>query len=494
MAGEKILIVDDSPANIDFLRDSLLSPRGYATLSAPNGEEALRLALEEQPDLILLDVQMPKMDGIQVLEALRSKGRQIPTILITAHGSENVAVQALRLGVRDYFPKPFKVEEILEAVDRALIEARLRREKDELAKRIELVNVQLGHRVAELRVLYGISKAVASVLDLGQLLTRIVEASRYVTRAQEASLFLQDEEKEDIRLRATQGPEDARSRQVDEIIHDAIAGDVIASGRPLTVASRRSKETEQLVLTLAVPLSLRGRTIGALCVYRKQTAGRPTEDDRYLLSTLADHAAIAIENARLYEAAQRELIQRKQAEEAITQLAYHDPLTGLPNRMLFSDRLKVAVAQARRHGDKLALMMLDLDHFKDVNDTLGHAIGDKLLRAVGERLLVVLRESDTVCRMGGDEFLLLLGEMKKEDYAPRVAERVLETIRKPFVIEQHSLRVTTSIGFALYPDDGLDEETLVRQADLAMYQAKERGRDNYQRYRQQDEHAQHISH
>jgi len=483
--AEKILIVDDDPRNVEFLRDSLLAPRGYATLSAGDGQDALRLALEEDPDLILLDLQMPKMDGFEVLEALRENGRQVPTILLTAHGSEHVAVQAFRLGVRDYFAKPFKAQEVLAAVDRSLTEARLRREKEELAERIRAVNRQLGQRFKELGILYRISKAVTSVLDLDQLLITVVEAARYVTGAREVSLCLSDEEKGETLLRATQGPNDSRARQVNKEANDVVVRRVITSGRPVTIADHQAGQARQVLSTVAVPLSYRARTIGALCAYGKQNAGAFTDNDTYLLSALADHAAIAIENARLYEAAQSELKQRREAEELITQLAYHDSLTGLPNRMLFSDRLKVALAQCRRHKDRLAVMMLDLDHFKSVNDTLGHAIGDKLLQAVGERLLQALRESDTVCRLGGDEFLLLLGEMSKPECAEKVADRVMQTIREPFLLEEHLLRITTSIGIAIYPDDGQDEDALVRRADLAMYSAKERGRDNYQRYSSQ---------
>ena len=188
MAQETILIVDDDLRNVEFLKDSLLEPSGYATLCATNGEEALRLALTEEPDLILLDLQMPRMDGFEVLHELKRQGGDIPAILITAHGSESVAVQAFRLGVKDYFPKPFKVTEIMEAVEGALAEARLRREKQQLAAQVELVNRQLKQRLKELDILYGISKSVASLLDLDSLLTRIVEATRYVTGAEETTL------------------------------------------------------------------------------------------------------------------------------------------------------------------------------------------------------------------------------------------------------------------------------------------------------------------
>jgi len=270
---------------------------------------------------------------------------------------------------------------------------------------------------------------------------------------------------------------------VNEQADDDLVRRVIVSGRPVLSGDHQADQAGQVLSTLAVPLSYRARTIGALCAYGKQNAGAFTDNDTHLLAALADHAAIAIENAHLYEAAQTELKQRREAEELITQLAYHDSLTGLPNRMLFSDRFKVALAQCRRHQDRLAVMMLDLDHFKSVNDTLGHAIGDRLLQAVGERLLQALRESDTVCRLGGDEFLLLLGEMSEPECAEKVADRIMQAIRQPFLLEEHLLCITTSIGIAIYPDDGQDEDALVRRADLAMYGAKERGRDNYQRYR-----------
>ncbi len=169
-------------------------------------------------------------------------------------------------------------------------------------------------------------------------------------------------------------------------------------------------------------------------------------------------------------------------EETFTQLAYYDTLTGLPNRALFNDRLGMALAHSQRNQHKLAVMLLDLDRFKDVNDELGHAVGDQLLQAVGNRLTTILRESDTVCRVGGDEFLLLLPEIARAKDAAAVAERVLEAIREPFALDAHELLITTSLGIAIYPDDGEDGDTLVRNADIAMYRAKEQGRDNYERY------------
>jgi len=177
-----------------------------------------------------------------------------------------------------------------------------------------------------------------------------------------------------------------------------------------------------------------------------------------------------------------DITERKQAEEQIRQLAYHDSLTGLPNRKLFSDRLSIALTQAQRNKKEVGIAMLDLDNFKDVNDTLGHTAGDLLLQATAERLTAALRKGDTVARIGGDEFALILPELKGVEDAIQVAQKIVAGFSKPFLIDTHQLVVTTSIGIAVYPNDGMDGDILLRNADIAMYQAKEAGRDRYQIY------------
>jgi diguanylate cyclase (GGDEF)-like protein/PAS domain S-box-containing protein len=178
------------------------------------------------------------------------------------------------------------------------------------------------------------------------------------------------------------------------------------------------------------------------------------------------------------------ITERKQAEEKIRQMAYHDSLTGLPNRKLFSDRLGIALAQAKRNQKGVAVTMLDLDHFKDVNDTLGHDVGDHLLKAAAERLSAALRKGDTVARFGGDEFVLILPDLKGIEDVIQVAQKIVESFRKPFLIDTHELLVTTSIGIAVYPHDGTDEGILLKNADIAMYQVKQAGRDRYRIYKE----------
>jgi diguanylate cyclase (GGDEF)-like protein/PAS domain S-box-containing protein len=164
----------------------------------------------------------------------------------------------------------------------------------------------------------------------------------------------------------------------------------------------------------------------------------------------------------------------------IVHLAEHDSLTGLPNRLLLNDRVNQAIALAPRHRKKVALLFLDLDGFKHINDSLGHPIGDKLLQSIGKRLVDCVRATDTVSRQGGDEFVVLLSEVEHAEDAAITARRILQAVAEPKSIDQHDLHVTTSIGLSVYPDDGLDAETLVKNADTAMYQAKENGRHSYQ--------------
>jgi diguanylate cyclase (GGDEF)-like protein len=177
---------------------------------------------------------------------------------------------------------------------------------------------------------------------------------------------------------------------------------------------------------------------------------------------------------------EREITKRKKAEGKLRLLATHDVLTGLPNRALLYDRFDTALANAQRKNKKVAIMSLDLDRFKTVNDTLGHDVGDKLLVSATGRLTSMLRKVDTVARMGGDEFVLLLWEVDQKDDAIKVAQKILEGFRQPFIIDEKKLNITVSIGVAIYPEDGKDIKDLLKNSDELLYRAKESGRDRYQ--------------
>ncbi|WP_298269878.1 EAL domain-containing protein [Geobacter sp.] len=276
----------------------------------------------------------------------------------------------------------------------------------------------------------------------------------------------------------------------------SLCASVAGCGTPLRIdrLSSSARETCELFkimemdTVLLVPVFEDGRVTGCISAFR---VGHPFDQiDEQLLQQYAHSASMVIRNFRLMEDLRRhavmleeEIAERSRAEETIRQMAYYDSLTGLPNRRLFNDRLQQAMALAQRQERPLAVMFLDLDRFKVINDTLGHATGDKLLSAVARRLRECCRrEGDTVARQGGDEFIILLSLVSDAKDAVKVAQKIIRGFQRPFVFDGHELFVTTSIGISLYPHDGDTPEALVKNADFAMYRAKEQGRNNCQLY------------
>jgi len=310
VAGERVLVVDDRRDNIEFVVDYILKPNGYEALTAKDGKEGLRKALTEDPDLIIMDNNMPKMTGLQVMEALKEKGLTIPVILMTFHGSESLAVQFFRLGVKDYMIKPFTVEEMLESIDQALTEVRLRKERDQALASLVQANRQLGRRVKELKILYGIGKSVTSLLDLEKLLARVVEAAVYITGAEECFLMLVDEDTGELYIRAAQGLKERYPQSLKLRVEDSIADGVVRTGEAVMIGSPASEKdirTAYLVKALlSAPLKTKDKVIGVLSVDNKTSDKTFTDNDLYLLSALADYAATAIENAQLFTAVKSE--------------------------------------------------------------------------------------------------------------------------------------------------------------------------------------------
>lgn len=263
-----------------------------------------------------------------------------------------------------------------------------------------------------------------------------------------------------------------------ELVADSIEKVLIAAAVVLVVTVVAS-----VFFSRAISRPIRGLAAGM----RKVAAGNL--DERVPLPGLREIEYLAVsfnDMAENLEARTAELLEeikeRKRAEETIRHRAYHDALTGLPNRALFTDHLTVARAQARRNRQMLAVMFLDLDRLKVVNDTAGHPEGDGLLKSVAQQLEGLVREGDTVARVGGDEFTVLLPGVTQVDSAVEVAERILKALRRTWVLGGHEFHVTASIGITVYPTDGDDPETLLRNADIAMYRAKEEGGNSYQFY------------
>lgn len=304
-----MLIVDDSDEVRDIIASLILEPAGYRVLTANNGADGFRLLTETRPDLLILDEQMPGMTGIQVLRAMQEQDIQVPVIFMTAFGSEDLAVQAFRLGVRDYVIKPFEPQEMARAIERALTEVRLRRERDQLVAQLGEANRRLQQQLQELNTLYSIGRSVTSRLDLEVVLPRVVEAAVFLTRAEEGLLLLLDPETDELMLRAAKNVDEKQARQLRLKVEDSLAGQVFRSGEPLLITEGQPKVvTGYLVHSLIyAPLRTPERGIfGLLGVVNREKPRSFTPHDVRLLCALADYAAIALENARLYDETETE--------------------------------------------------------------------------------------------------------------------------------------------------------------------------------------------
>jgi len=332
---ETILIVDDNREIVSVLADVLQS-KGYSVLAAYDGRQGLRIALEKQPNLILLDWNLPRLAGFQVLQALREKGNETPVVLMTIYGSENVAVQAFRLGVRDYIRKPLRIPDTLATIERALTEDRLRREKERISRQLEKANLQLEQQLLELTTLQAIGQSVTSVLELDKVLDRVLEAACYFSDAREGSIFLLDETNDQLILYAHHGVEEGRPPDMRLQYSTSPLRKAIDTKSPLFLTSKASGysiklKTDYLVQSLLyVPLYVQDQALGLLGVTDKLGSHPFTQDDARLLTSLASYAAIAIENARLYES-EKQLARASAVKQMIVTLSHYimNPLTAI---------------------------------------------------------------------------------------------------------------------------------------------------------------------
>jgi diguanylate cyclase (GGDEF)-like protein/PAS domain S-box-containing protein len=324
-----------------------------------------------------------------------------------------------------------------------------------------------------------ILEMIATGADLKTVLEQLVSVIAQQSDGMIGSVVLLDEDGMHVRSSIAPGLPDSFTRSLGGVAVGPRAGSCGAAmyrcervittdiaRDPLWTDYRDLALAHGLHACISTPiLSQRGKALGAFAMYYG-AARVPTETELGLADIASHIAGIAIE--------------RKQAEERIRHMAHHDELTGLPNRTLLGEHVELAIAQAERTRSKTALLFVDLDHFKHVNDSLGHQAGDRLLRSVARRLQNCMRKSDSLARLGGDEFVLILPGLKAEQDAAPIAQKLLDTLHQPFAVDGQELHVSGSIGISLYPTDGTDAEALMRAADIAMYHAKEKGRGNFQ--------------
>jgi GAF domain-containing protein/FixJ family two-component response regulator len=323
MAGEKILIVEDD-RDLAQLMAMLMKKSGYQSAVAYDGVKGLNMALRERPDLILLDLRLPRMGGMELLRKLHERQMRAPVVILTAFGSEELAVRALRMGVKDYMAKPFDLEELVEVAERALAEGRLRRERDILTKQLLISNQELERRVHQLTALYEVVQALAATLDPDELLNVILQEACRVLEVTEASFFLLDEQSNELVFRAGTGEWAEMLVGLRLAPGQGIAGWVAEHGEPLRVRQARSDprfspafdEMTGLITesVLCAPLMIKGRVIGVVEALNKPEAGF-TDDDLAMLRSLAASAAVSVENAQLFEETHR---LHRQAEMQLT--------------------------------------------------------------------------------------------------------------------------------------------------------------------------------
>jgi len=330
-------------------------------------------------------------------------------------------------------------------------------------------------------VLYNISRAANSDISLTQLYPVIREELSTIINTTNFSIALFDEEKN--KLYFSYYADETGERDKDFLvskysISDSIFNYIFKTGDSLLLNYNKYKRMiaqgnfiSYDVITnkqiwLGVPLKIENKIIGSMILQSYTDPNLYSKKDIKLMQFVSQQIATAIE--------------RKEAEEKLKFLSLYDYLTKLPNRVLFYDRMKQEIAYAKREQKKFALMFLDLDDFKEVNDKFGHDIGDQLLQGVAKRFRKLLRKTDTICRLGGDEFIILLPRLTQpRENAVDVALKIFSSLSELFLIKGNQIHITTSIGIALYPDDGDEEEVLIKSADKAMYLAKEEGPNNY---------------
>jgi diguanylate cyclase (GGDEF)-like protein/PAS domain S-box-containing protein len=421
-----VLLVEDNLADARSLREMLNQERSYDTeLTHVTCIRAAETHLAEHAvEIILLDLGLPDAQGLEAVRRLHAAAPHVPLVVLTGLEDESVTEAALQEGaqgclIKGQIDPPGLLRALRHAIDRKFMEDALFEEK-------ERAQVTLN----------SIGDAVVCTDIKGNITFLNVVAEKMTGWPRQEAVGRPMAEVLQIRD-ATTGQSTPNPMAM------AIGHDRAVNLPPNCILVRRDGHEIAIEDSIAPIHDRGGRATGAVIVFRDGSVGR----------------AMALQMAHAAE---------------------HDYLTGLPNRMLLNDRVALAIGLAGRHKTRVAMLFLDLDGFKHINDSLGHSTGDKLLQSVARRLVACVRGSDTVSRQGGDEFVVLLSELEQWEDSAVTAKRMLQAVAQGHSVDEHDLHVTTSIGVSVYPDDGLDAETLIKNADTAMYQAKENGRQSYQ--------------
>ncbi len=445
----KILIVDDIPTNITVLTEILMAD--YKMVCATNGKDAVRLAGSSCPDLILLDIMMPGIDGYEVCRQLKAnnKTKNIPIIFLTAKKEEDDETKGLEIGAVDYIAKPFS-SAILKHKVRIHLELKQHRDNledlvqlrtseitrsneklhEEISERIQAQNALIEQRAYFLQLFENSPQAIMIINASGKIID--------VNKGFETIFgYSVDEVKGQYNKHITV-PEDMVSEN--EIFYQNIF-----SGKTISKETFRVHKNKDLIPVsfLGYPIKIKDKVEGLFVIY----------------------ADISL---------------RKNFEAQLLHQAFHDSLTGVPNRILLLERLERALERSKRRKDySFAVLMIDLDRFKTINDTMGHLAGDSLLIKISEQIKKCIRTTDTIARMGGDEFAVLIEEFNSTKEVFRIAKRIHSIAEAVFIIERNEINISASIGIVLDTTSYERADYILRDADIAMYRAKESGKARF---------------
>src|SRR5271168_3184221 len=424
-----LLLVEDNPGDARLLREMLKEADTHKTELTQAGtmSEAEKHLLERMFDIVLIDLGLPDAQGLEAVRRARAAAPHVPLVVLTGFDNESLAGQALQEGAQDYLIKgQIETRGLMRAlryaVERKFMEEALFVEKE----RAQVTLNCIGDAVA-------CTDSQGNISFLNIVAEKMTGWTWQEANGRPMAQVLQ-----------------ILNAETRETIPDPMKMEIGLQGShhlpPNSVLIGRDGSETPIEDSVAPIHDREGNASGAVIVFRDVSAARAMELE-------------------------------------MTHSAQHDFLTGLPNRVLLNDRVNQAIVLAPRHSKRVAVLFLDLGGFKHINDSLGHPTGDKLLQSIAKRLVSCVRSSDTVSRQGGDEFVVLLSEMEQSEDAALSALRILQAVAEAHSVDQHDLHVTASIGVSVYPDDGNDAETLIKNADTAMYQAKENGRQSYQFFR-----------
>jgi len=485
-----LLIVEDSALQAQLLKRFLLR-EGFGVLIARDGAEGLSMVQDRRPALVISDIIMPRLNGFELCRAIKEDAglTNIPVILLTSLSESDDVIHGLMARADSFVTKPYHEGFLLQRISHLLDDRRLREQQatgpantimfngtlytidSDVRQVVNLLISTYEHAIQQNRDL---TKARDDLREFNAKLEGIVKERTFKLKESEAkSRSIVESASEGVIVIDERGAIETFNRGAQRIFGYS-PEEIIGRKIKLLIPSSRQEDPDG---TLGGLLDMGGEEMIGI---DREVEGRRKDGSVFPLELSVNEVQFG--GRRLFTGVLRDITDRKLTEERLKYLAHYDAVTGLPNRVLFMDRLNQTLARFPWHSRGAAVAFLDLDRFKPINDSLGHEAGDALLKEVGTRLANCLRTGDTVGRMGGDEFTILLADLARPDDVMGICRNIIASLSAPFVIGGRELFVSASIGVSVFPSDGRDSDTLLKNADAAMYRAKEQGRNNCQLY------------